>query len=115
MQHRNESSVSDVLKSEGDHLSSQTIPILLATFPTKHEAHHIEPAIPISDSYHNAHGKRKVYPIKGACRFRLTITMAMIVAAADRDRSHPMDGILRNVPNYVQASITAVLAANRME
>ena len=74
-------------------------PILLATFPAKHEAHHIEPAIPIKDSCHNANGKRKVYPIKGVCHFRLAITMAMIVAAADWDRSHPMVGILRIVPN----------------
>ena len=79
------------------------------------EAHHIEPTIPINDSCHNAHGKRKVYPIKSVCHFRLAITMAMIVAAADRDRSHPMVGSLRIVAHCVQASIAAVLAANRLE
>ena len=78
VQHRNEGSVADVLKSEGGQLRSQSIPVLLATLPTKHEAHRVEPTISINDRPHNVQAKRQVCRTKCLRRFVLAFTKALV-------------------------------------
>ena len=78
IQHRNESSVADVLKSEGGQLRSQTTPILLATSPGKHEAHRVEPTVSINDNAHNVQAKRQVYRMKRVRHFTDAFTKALV-------------------------------------
>ena len=81
MQNRHESSVGFVLQSEGDQLISQQIPILLATFPGKHEAHDVKATISIRDCLRNMQRKRQVQCIKCERRLSFAFTKAWYVTA----------------------------------